>query len=59
MAGDVRMSMSAHETTMRRQDKQDDATKELPKHISKTHHPVTCLFATKTDRNAVTNQPER
>ena len=52
------MSMSAHVTTMRREDRQDDTTEELPEKFSKTHHPVTCPYVTKTDSNAVTNQPE-
>ena len=53
------MSMSARVTTMSRQDKEeDDTTEELPEKLSKTHHPVTCPHATKTDSNAVTNLPE-
>ena len=35
------MSMSAHVTIMRRQDRLDDTTEELPEHFSKTRHPVT------------------
>ena len=52
------MSMSAHVVIMRRQDRQDDTTEELPEKFSKTHLPVTCPYATKTDSNDVTNQPE-
>ena len=33
------MSMSAHVSTMRKQDRQDDTTEELPEENSKTHHP--------------------
>ena len=51
------MSMSAH-VTMRRQDRQDETTEEPLEKFSKTHHPVTCPYATKTDSDAVTNQPE-
>ena len=49
------MSMSAH-VPMRRQDRQDDTTEELPEKLLKTQHPVTCPHAMKTDGNAVTNQ---
>ena len=52
------MSMSAHVTIMRRQDRQDDTTEELPENFSKTDHMVTGPYATKTDIDAVTNQPE-
>ena len=53
------MSMSAHVTTMRRQDRhQDEQQKELPEKFPKTQHPVTCPHVTKTDSSAVINQPE-
>ena len=52
------MSMSAHVTTMRRQDRNQDEQKELPDKFAKTHHPVTCPNVTKTDSSAVINQPE-
>ena len=52
--------MSAHLTTMRRQDRQqDETTEELTEQFPKTHHPVTCQYVTKTDSSAVINQPER
>ena len=59
MARDVRMSMSAHVTTMRRQERhQDEQQKNYRKNPKKTQQPVTCPYVTKTDSNAVINQPE-
>ena len=59
MASDVRVSMSARVTTMRRQDRhQDEPTEELFEKNTKTHHQVMCPFVTKIDSSAVINQPE-